>query len=169
MAKTRRRRRRKGELAEKIFFVEQIAVEIIAQRAAEKIEPGEEGGRHRGAASAVSFTVKKNCRWARDRSKATTKEERAAQRNKLVPTEIVERWRPRLEETSWAEAHWMHKAGYFRQPWEHRPRCVCDKLFGRGLQFCNTGMLDVARKGAVSSLAELCNASAACSVVFGLS
>jgi hypothetical protein len=55
--------------------VEQIAVEIIAQRAAEKIEPGEEGGRHRGAASAVSFTVKKNCRWARDRSKATTKEE----------------------------------------------------------------------------------------------
>ena len=65
----------------KKIFVEQIAVEIIAQRAAEKIEPGEEGGRHRGAASAVSFTVKKNCHWARGRSKATTKEERTVERS----------------------------------------------------------------------------------------
>ncbi len=112
----------KGRVGRKKFFVEQIAVEIMAQRAAEKIDPGEEGGRHRCAASAVSFNVKKNCHWAGVHSTATTKEEQTAERNKQVPTEIVEQWRPRPEEPNWAEARWKHKASYFRQPWEHRPR-----------------------------------------------
>ncbi len=33
------------------------------------------------------------------------------ERNKMVPTEIDEQWRPLPEEPSWAEAHWKHKAG----------------------------------------------------------
>jgi hypothetical protein len=61
----------KGCAGRKIFLVEQIAVEMMAQRAAEK---NEEGGRHRCAASAVSLIVKKNCHWAGGRSTATTKE-----------------------------------------------------------------------------------------------
>ncbi len=90
----------KGRAGRKIFFVEQIAVEMMAQRAAEKMDPGEEGGRHRGAASAVSFIVKKNFHWAGGRSTATTKEEQTAEPRKQGPMAIVEQWRRRLEETN---------------------------------------------------------------------
>jgi hypothetical protein len=39
----------KGRAGRKTFLVAQIAVEMMAQRAAEKMDPGEEGGRHRCA------------------------------------------------------------------------------------------------------------------------
>jgi hypothetical protein len=67
----------KGRAGRKMFFVEQIAVEIIAQKAAEKIEPGDDGGRHSSAAAAVLFTVKKNLRWEVGRSTVKMLEEPA--------------------------------------------------------------------------------------------
>ncbi len=71
----------------------------MAQRAAEKIDPGEEGGRHRCAASAKSFSVKKNCHWAGGPSTASTKEAQTVGPSKWDPKEIAEQWRLRLEDS----------------------------------------------------------------------
>ncbi len=72
---------------------------MMAQRPAEKMDPGEEEGRHRCAASAVSFSVKKNWHWSGGRSTATMKEEQTAGPSKLDPKEIAEQWRLPPEES----------------------------------------------------------------------
>jgi hypothetical protein len=71
----------------------------LGQRAAEKIDPGEEVGRHRCAASAVSFSVKQNCHWAGGPSTATMKEAQTVGRSKWDPKEIAEQWRLQLEDS----------------------------------------------------------------------
>jgi hypothetical protein len=105
----------KGRAGRKMFFVEQIAVEIIAQRAAEKIEPGDDGGRHSSAAAAVSFTVKKNWRWEVGRSTVKTPEEPATVLDKQ-PTEIVAPWQHRPVETSVAEVRRTRRVNYWHRP-----------------------------------------------------
>ena len=148
----------KGRAGRNFFFVEQIAVEMMAQRAAEKMDPGEEGGRHRCAASAVSFSVKKKCRWAGGRSTATRLEEQTAGPSRWDPTEIVERWRLQLVDSTEVADHLRHRADYFRQPWERRPRCICNILFERVPQFYSIGTWAVDQPEAIWSQVGFCNA-----------